>query len=104
LYGPSVTQLFAYTLDRHWLLPKLPIEQNHGIDNFTTLHTTFRSKLRLAHIAEYIQAEVLHHESTASGARGPMLNCRKACVIPELLTILFFSKCSCHDPLHRLIV
>ena len=39
-------QHLSCTLDRHWLLPKLPIEQNHGIDNLTTLHAAFRRKFQ----------------------------------------------------------
>ena len=51
-------------MSRHRLVPDPSIAQNDGIDNFTTLHAAFRCKLRLADVAEYIQAEVLHHEST----------------------------------------
>ena len=89
---------------RHRLVPASPIAQNDRIDNFTTLHTAFRRKLRLADVAEYIQAEVLHHESAASGAHRFMLGCGRNCVIPELFGPRFLLECCCHDYLTRFYV
>jgi hypothetical protein len=85
-------------------LPGFSIALDDGIDHFPALHAALRGKLRLADVAEYIQAEVLHHESAASGADRFMLDRRRNCVIPDLLSARFFLRCGCHDYLHRLFV
>jgi hypothetical protein len=41
-----------YKPSRRRILPKLPIAQNDGIDDLTTLHTTLCGKLRLADAEE----------------------------------------------------
>jgi hypothetical protein len=43
-----VRQCLPYKPSRCRIVAKLPIAQNDGVNDLTTLHTTLRGKLRLA--------------------------------------------------------
>jgi hypothetical protein len=47
-----VRQCLSYKPSRRRIVAKLPIAQNNGINDLTTLHTTLRGKLRLADAEE----------------------------------------------------